>query len=123
MSLTVAVGNLGVIAVTVNVGTLKDFVAILPTSPELIFVVLTGIISLVIGTGLLTTMKLGNKSLLTALVISIIIFSIAAVQASIVLLLVLLWPWSIYRLYRETAYQSGGAMKPADHQDVGINNY
>jgi hypothetical protein len=104
ISLMVASGNLGVIAITINVGTFNDFVAILPTSPQLIFVVLTGIISLVIGTALLTTIKLGKKSLLTALIISVIIFTIAAVQISMVLLLVLFWPWSLYRLYRsETA--------------------
>ena len=104
ISLVVAAGNLGVIAITINVGTFNDFVEILPTSPQLIFVVLTGIISLIIGAVLASKVKLEKKSLLIALIISIIIFAIAAVQMSIVILSVLLWPWSLYRLYRsETA--------------------
>jgi hypothetical protein len=104
ISLVVAAGNIGVIAITINVGTFNDFVEILPISPQLIFVVVTGIISLIIGAVLASKVKLEKKSLLIALIISIIIFAIAAVQMSIVILSVLLWPWSLYRLYRsETA--------------------
>ncbi len=100
ISLVVAAGNLGVIAVTINIGTFSAFMEILPTTPQLMFVVLTGIISLIIGAVLLTKIELGKKLLLAALIISVIIFAIAAVQMSIVLLLVLFWPWSLYRLYR-----------------------
>ncbi|HMN13268.1 MAG TPA: hypothetical protein PKD55_13190 [Bellilinea sp.] len=100
VSLVVAAGNFGVIAVTINIGTFNAFIEIFKTSPQLIFVVLTGIISALIGIALLTKIELGKKSLLAALTISIVIFAIAAIQLSIVLLLVLLWPWSLYRLYR-----------------------
>lgn len=100
ISLVVAAGNIGVVAIMINIGTFNDFVAILQTSPQLIFVVLTGIISLIIGAVLATKIELGKKSLLVALIISVIIFAIAAVQMSIVLLCVLFWPWSLYRLYR-----------------------
>lgn len=100
ISLMVAAGNLGVIAVTINIGTFNAFVEILQTSHRLIFVLLTGIISLIIGVVLLTKMELSKKTLLAALITSAIIFVIAAVQMSIVLLLVLFWPWSLYRLYR-----------------------
>lgn len=107
ISLMVAVGNLGVIAVTINIATFRDFLQILPSTPQLIFVLMTGIISLIIGSILLTKIKLGKKSLLTALIISVIIFAIAAVQKSIVLLFVLFWPWSFYRLYQsENVYKA-----------------
>lgn len=98
--LVVAAGNLGVIAVTIDIATFSAFMEMLPTTPQLMFVVLTGIISLIIGAVLLTNFELGKKSLLAALIISVIIFASAAVQLSIVLLLVLFWPWSLYRLYR-----------------------
>lgn len=100
ISLMVAAGNLGVIAVTINIGTFGAFLQILSSTPQLIFVLLTGIISLIIGTILLTKIELGKKSLLAALIISVIIFAIAAIQMSIVLLIALFWPWSLYRLYR-----------------------
>jgi hypothetical protein len=100
ISLMVAAGNLGVIAVTINIGTFSAFLQILPTTPQLIFVLLTGIVSLIIGSVLLTKIELGKKSLLAALIISVIIFAIAAIQMSIVLLIALFWPWSLYRLYR-----------------------
>ena len=100
ISLVVAAGNLGDIAVTFNIGTFSAVMEIHPTTPQLMFVVLTGIITLIIGAVLLTKIELGKKLLLAALIISVIIFAIAAVQMSIVLLLVLFWPWSLYRLYR-----------------------
>lgn len=104
ISLVVAAGNLGVIAVTINIGTFNAFLDILPTTPQLMFVLLAGIVSLIIGAVLLAKIKLRKEALLAALVISVIIFAIAAFQMSIVLLLVLFWPWSLYRLYRsETA--------------------
>jgi hypothetical protein len=104
ISLMVAAGNLGVIAVTINIGTFSTFLKILPTTPQLIFVMLTGIISLILGAVLLTTIELGKKSLLAALITSAIIFVVAAVQMSIVLLLVLFWPWSLYSLYRSETH-------------------
>ncbi len=100
ISLVVATGNLGAIAITVGIGTFNTFWEILPTTPQLMFVLVTGIISLFIGAVLLAKIKLRKEALLAALIISVIIFAIAAFQMSMVLLLVLFWPWSLYRLYR-----------------------
>lgn len=95
----VAAGNLGVVAISINMGTFKVFMEILPTSPRTILVAVTAIISLIIGVVLSTSITLGKKSLLTALITSVVIYVIAAVQVSIILLFVL-WPWSLYKLYR-----------------------
>lgn len=99
-SLVAAVGNFGIIAITVNIGSFKVFLEILSTTPQLIFVLLTGIFSLMVGAVLLTKIELGKKVILTTLVISSIIFAAAAVQMSVVLGFVLFWPWSLYKLYR-----------------------
>lgn len=100
ISLVVAAGNFGVIATSINIGTFRVFLEILPTSPNMILVVITAILALIIGTVLFTTIEIGKKSLLAALIISVIIFAIAAFQMSIVLGFVLFWPWSLYKLYR-----------------------
>ena len=100
ISLVVAIGNLGVIAVTISIGAFDAFWEILPTTPQLMFVLLTGIISLFIGAVLLAKIKLRKEVLLAALILSVIIFATAAFQMSMVLLSVLFWPWSLYRLYR-----------------------
>ncbi len=99
-SLVAAVGNFGTIAVTVNTASFKTFLQILPTTPQLIFVLFTGIFSLMVGSVLMTKMEIGKKTILITLVISSIIFAAAAVQMSVVLGFVLFWPWSLYKLYR-----------------------
>lgn len=100
ISFAVAAGNIGVIAIAIDVGTFKIFMEDLLKTPEFLLSVVTGIISLIIGMILLTNIQLGKKQILTTLIISVVVFVIAAIQASIVLLFVLLWPWSLYRLYR-----------------------
>ena len=99
-SLVAAVGNFGIIAITANIGTFKVFLEILSTTPQLILVLLTGFFSLMVGVVLLTKIELGKKAILTTLVISSIIFAVAAVQMSVVLGFVLFWPWSLFNLYR-----------------------
>jgi hypothetical protein len=99
-SLVVAAGNFGIIVIVVNVGTFKVFLEIFSTTTQLIIVVLTGIFSLVVGVVLLTKIELGKKTILTTLIISSIIFVVAAVQMSVELGFVLFWPWSLYKLYR-----------------------
>lgn len=100
ISLVVAAGNIGVITIAIDVGTFKIFMEDLLITPEFLLPSITGIISLIIGLVLLTNIPLGKKQILTTLIISAVIFVIAAIQTSIVLMFVLLWPWSLYRLYR-----------------------
>jgi hypothetical protein len=104
ISLVVAAGNIGVIATSINMGTFRVFLEILPTSPNMLLIVITGFLALIIGTVLFTRREIGKQFLLAALIISVVIFVIAAFQMSIVLGFVLFWPWSLYRFYRsETA--------------------
>jgi hypothetical protein len=100
LSLVAAVANFAVIAITINIGTFAVFTENLSLTSPLMIVASSAIISSIIGLVLLTTIKLGKKFLLTALIVSILIFAIAAIQKSIVVMSVLLWPWSLYRLYR-----------------------
>ncbi|WP_136523564.1 hypothetical protein [Geomonas ferrireducens] len=96
-----AAGNLGATAVVLNAGGLTDFMAILSNSPRLVLLLLSGLISALITVILLLPLQLGKGFKLTAFLVSIAIFVIAALQTSIVTLFVLLWPWSLYRLYRD----------------------
>jgi hypothetical protein len=100
MSLFAAVGNFGAIAIIINAANLTEFISILPNSPRILIILLSGLLSLAIGVVLLLPIETGRNLKLGALIISILIFTVAAVQTSIALLFVLLWPWSLYRLYR-----------------------
>lgn len=100
ISLVVAAGNFGVIAITINIGTFAVFMEILRNTPQLMFVLFAGVVSLCIGVALLTKIKFSKKAIMTALMLSVIIFIIAVFQRSIVLGFVLFWPWSLYKLYK-----------------------
>lgn len=100
ISLVVAAGNFGVIAVTINIGTFAVFMEVLRNTPQLMFVLFVGVVSLGIGVALLTKIKFSKKVIMTALILSIIIFAAAAIQKSIVVGFVLFWPWSLYKHYK-----------------------
>lgn len=100
ISLLAAAGNLGAVAIIISAANFTEFISILPASPKILFLLLSGVISLIIGVMILAPLETGKGAKLTALVISIAVFAIAAVQMSITLVFVLLWPWSLYKLYR-----------------------
>lgn len=100
MSFLSALGHIGVIAVIINSANFKLFTEIIPTSPRLQFILLVELLSLIIGVMLLLPVAIGRKTLLAAFIVSVAIFATAAFQMSITLLLVLFWPWSLYKLYR-----------------------
>lgn len=100
ISLVVAAGNFGVIAITIYIGTLAVFMEVLKDTPQLMLVLFGGVVSLVIGIALLTKIEFSKKAIMTALILSVLIFAIAAIQKSIVLGFVLFWPWSLYKLYK-----------------------
>ena len=99
-SLVVAAGCFCVIAISINIGTFAVFVEVLRTSPKLILLLFAGVISLITKVSLLSKIEFGKKAILTALILSGIIFVVAAIQGSIVLGFVLFWPWSLYKLYK-----------------------
>lgn len=100
ISLVVAAGIFGVIAITINLGTFAVFMEVLRDTPQLMFVLFAGVVSLGIGIALLTKIEFSKKAILATLILSLIIFAIAAIQMSIVLGFVLFWPWSLYKLYK-----------------------
>lgn len=100
ISLVVAAGNFGVIAITINLGTFAVFMEVLRDTPQLMFVLFAGVVSLGIGIALLTKIEFSEKAIMAALILSLIIFAVAAIQMSIVLGFVLFWPWSLYKLYK-----------------------
>lgn len=100
ISLVVAAGNFGVIAITINLGTFAVFMEVLRDTPQLMFVLFAGVVSLGVGIALLSKIEFSKKAIMTALILSVIIFAIAAIQMSIVLGFVLFWPWSLYKFYK-----------------------
>ncbi|ACM19354.1 hypothetical protein Geob_0992 [Geotalea daltonii FRC-32] len=103
MSVLSAVGNVGAVAIIINAAGLREFMAIAPTSPKIMFLLVAGFFSLGIAVALLVPTKLSKKSQLIAVTVSITIFILAAVQMSMVLIFVLLWPWSLYKFYKSEA--------------------
>jgi hypothetical protein len=79
ISLVVAAGNIGVITIAIDVGTFKIFMEDLLKTPEYLLSSVTGIISLIIGMILLANNPLGKKQILTILIISVVVFVIAAI--------------------------------------------
>ena len=100
MSFLSSAGIFGAIAIVMNAATLGEFIAMTQTSPRIMFLLIAGLLSLIIGVVLLVPVVSGKKTQLVALLLSAAVFAVAAVQMSITLLFVLLWPWSIYKLYR-----------------------
>jgi hypothetical protein len=96
-----AVGNLGAIAIIINAVNVSEFAAMLPHSPKVLFLLVAGLLSLIISFLLLLQEGATKRFQLAALVVSAVVFIVAAFQMSITLLFVLFWPWSLYRLYRE----------------------
>jgi len=103
MSLLAAVGNLGVHAIIINAGSLRELLEMLPSSPQILFLCLAGLLSSIITVLLLAPMTISKQTQLAMFLASVAVLALAAVQTSISLLFVLLWPWSLYKLYRSDA--------------------
>jgi len=99
-SLLAAVGNLGAIAVIINAANINEFLLILPNSPKVALLLISGVLSMIIGLIILFKREINQTTRMITLLVSAGVFVIAAIQMSIALLFVLPWPWSLYKLYK-----------------------
>ena len=100
MSLAATIGNLFVIGYLIDIRCLSELVSMLLTFPHFIFITVVGLISLAITALLFSPIHFNKKTKGAMLGISAVILIAAVIQASITVLFVLFWPWSLYRFYR-----------------------
>ena len=101
LGISACIGSIGIASIVINVGTFKGFLEVLPQSAGLFLTLMTGLISLVITLVLLSPIGNSKRFQLASLVTVSIIFVVSAIKMTVTLLLVLLWQWYLYKLYKE----------------------